>query len=286
MRPLGSLHGARRRASDRLLAATTRRSGEKSRRRIVSRRSYDMVDLAEFTVATRHYAGPVGADSATVPAFVLVHGIGMSSRYFDQLAERLAQYGSVHLIDLPGYGRSATPPHDTTISDHARVVGLFVTTLGHRHPVIVGHSMGTQVVTSLLAQRPEITDRLVLIAPTIYPGRRSSMAQALSLLADMPREPFRAQWTVTTDYLFRSGIPYYLTQLPHLVGDQIEGRLASITARTLVIRGTRDPIVPLHWAENVTSLLPDATLVEVDGPHIVMAASPARVCELIVAHAR
>jgi pimeloyl-ACP methyl ester carboxylesterase len=62
--------------------------------------------------------------TATAPRggrpFVLVHGIGVSSRYFHPVAAQLAQRGHVYLVDLPGYGSVPDPRRDVTIADHAR----------------------------------------------------------------------------------------------------------------------------------------------------------------------
>ena len=48
------------------------------------------------------------------PHFVLVHGLGMSCRYMLPMAELLAASGTVHVPDLPGFGRSGKPAHPLT----------------------------------------------------------------------------------------------------------------------------------------------------------------------------
>ena len=40
------------------------------------------------------------------PPLVLIHGWGMHSGVFDGLAERLSPRRTLHLVDLPGHGRS------------------------------------------------------------------------------------------------------------------------------------------------------------------------------------
>jgi pimeloyl-ACP methyl ester carboxylesterase len=46
--------------------------------------------------------GRVGA-----PAVVLLHGLGVSSRYMLPLARELAPHFRVYAVDLPGFGRSS-----------------------------------------------------------------------------------------------------------------------------------------------------------------------------------
>lgn len=223
--------------------------------------------------------------AATDRTFVLVHGIGVSSRYFHPLAEQLAKSGPVYLIDLPGYGSAPNPRSDVSIKDHADVVATFLKMAALDNPVIVGHSMGTQVVSRLVVDDPAVTDRLVLMAPTVNPAERRLRFQALRLMQDTTREPLRATATIFTDYLVRCGVPYFLRQAPHLLGDHMEDRLALVRAKTLVLRGDRDPIVPREWAELVAALVPNSRYAEVTGPHVIMYPDPVGTANLIVRHA-
>src|SRR5690606_3951434 len=53
------------------------------------------------------------------PPVVLVHGFGVSSKYFLATAERLAPTLAVYAVDLPGHGQSDTPPQPLDISQLA-----------------------------------------------------------------------------------------------------------------------------------------------------------------------
>ena len=79
--------------------------------------------------------------------FVLVPGIGVSSNYFERLATQLNEYGPVHALDLPGFGGVPHPESGRmTIGEYADLVGTVIDELDLDDPVVVGHSMGTQVV--------------------------------------------------------------------------------------------------------------------------------------------
>ncbi len=259
------------------------RGGERLRKRggvpyYSSRPLYD--DLA---VVIKRFPGSSTAVSSR--PFVLVHGIGVSSRYFHPLAIELAKCGEVFLIDLAGYGSAPNPKRDVSIQLHADVLGTFLRRAGIDNPVLVGHSMGAQVVSQLAFDSPGVSDRLVLIAPTVNPTDRRLSTEAKALLRDITMESMRSNLIIATDYFVRCGIPYFLAQLKHLLGDRIEDRLPSIEARTLVLRGDTDPIVPRSWAETVAELLPHGTFAEVTGPHVVMHSDPVRIAALIVKHA-
>jgi pimeloyl-ACP methyl ester carboxylesterase len=228
---------------------------------------------------------PSRADADDGPTFVLVHGIGVSSRYFQPAAAELAKRGTVYLVDLPGHGAAPDPKRTVSIADHARVLGKFLTAAELPNPVIVGHSMGAQVVSRLAVDMPEVSDHLVLMAPTMPPEARSFWRGLRRLLHDGLREPPAVNIIVMSDYLIRCGVPYFLKQLPNLFEDRIEERLPLVGAKTLVIRGHRDPIVLDNWAQQVTALVPGAILEIVRGPHVVMFTDPVRVAELIAKHA-
>jgi pimeloyl-ACP methyl ester carboxylesterase len=50
-----------------------------------------------------------------------------------------------------------------------------------------------------------------------------------------------------------------------VLADPVERKLDRLRAPTVVVRGSRDPIVPRGWAREVAALLPDGRLVELPG---------------------
>src|SRR4051795_10355879 len=90
------------------------------------------------------------------PVFVLVHGIGVSSRYFERLVPALAEEGRVIAVDLPGFGkaRPLRPRLGLSIEEFADSVAQTLDGLGLGAAVVVGHSMGTQGAASLARPRP------------------------------------------------------------------------------------------------------------------------------------
>lgn len=238
--------------------------------------------FGDLTVVVERFPGP----STGGPDFVLVHGVGVSSRYFEPAAAELSRHGQVWLVDLPGHGASPNPGRDVSLSDHAAVLGHFLASGSFADPVIVGHSMGAQVVSRLLVDQPRASTRIVLMAPTLQPSLRSFWRAVGALLVDGTREPLRVVLLNIWEYFVRCGVPFGLQQMPHLIEDRMESRLPLIGARTLVIRGDRDPIVSAEWAATVAGLVPGATLETVSGPHVVMHTDPVRVAEVIAGHAR
>ena len=214
--------------------------------------------------------------------YLLVHGIGVSSRYFGPLAAELARAGRVFLVDLPGYGAAPNPRRSVGLADHAAVLAGFLRETRIANPVIVGHSMGSQVVAILAEQHPDVTDRIVLMAPTMQPDSRTPGAALRNLLRDALREPLAVFWIAATDYFVRCGLPYLIRQLPIMLEDRLEERISALRARLLVVNGDRDPIVAEEWARRLARLAPDADFHEVSGPHVIMHTDPAMVAGHIV----
>lgn len=219
------------------------------------------------------------------PDFVLVHGIGVSARSYGPTAAALAEHGDVYLLDLPGYGRSPRPDRDMTIADHARIVGQFLTDTNLDHPVVVGHSMGTQVVLQMAADFPDQLDHLALIAPVLAPETRSILTATGLLLRNGLREPPLVMGEAMVDYLFRAGIPYMIQQTPHLLTTDLEELAAVVSALTLVICGKDDPIVPLEWARKLSERFERGWFATVPGPHASMFAAPQLIADLLDEHA-
>jgi pimeloyl-ACP methyl ester carboxylesterase len=66
------------------------------------------------------------------------------------------------------------------------------------------------------------------------------------------------------------------------LNDPIEQKLCQIVAPTLVVRGTRDAIVPQRWAEEASDLLPNGRLVVIEhAAHTINYSQPAWLVEVI-----
>ena len=67
-----------------------------------------------------------------------------------------------------------------------------------------------------------------------------------------------------------------------VLDDAIETKLPSVRQPVLVLRGSRDPLVPRRWAQEVVRLVPRARLAEIaGGAHVVHATRPAEVASEI-----
>ena len=217
-------------------------------------------------------------------AFLLVPGIGVSSDYFERLAPNLNRFGPVHAVDLPGFAGVPHPGSALSIREYADLLGRVIDELGLVDPVIVGHSMGTQVVTDLAARRPALST-VVLIGPVVNPAERRILTQAVRFLQASWFEPGRVKALAISAYLV-CGFRWFSRILPNMMRFPIEQALPHVRAHTLVIRGEHDAVAPRAWVERMGDLLPSARLWEIPGAaHSVMHAHAPEVARLCVEHA-
>lgn len=218
------------------------------------------------------------------PTFVLVHGIGVSHRYLAPLHDRLSASGTVHSIDLPGFGGLPKPRKTPTVAEMATAIGDLLTELGVVDAVLIGHSMGCQWVVELAAQRPDLARFVVLIGPVADSAHRSVLAQSVALARDTLGEPLDANVAVLTDYL-RCGPIWYSKQLSLMLRFRIEERIKELTMPVLVLRGGKDPIAGLAWCRRLRDAAANGVLVEVPGSHhVVQMSAPQATASAVLAH--
>ncbi len=237
------------------------------------------VDALAFRVLA---SGPEG--TATRPAIVLVHGIGVSHRYLSRLHDVLAAERRVFSIDLPGFAGLPKPSTDLDVPAMAQGLGRVIDSLGVAPVVLVGHSMGTQWVVEASLQRPDLVTDVVIMGPVADVAHRSMLAQSAALAVDTLGEPPGVNAIVLTDYL-RCGVPWYLTQLRHMLAYRLEERVPDLPCPLLVVRGSRDPIAGLEWCRRLRDAAPAGRLVQIPGGfHVAQHSAPRAVASAILAH--
>jgi pimeloyl-ACP methyl ester carboxylesterase len=172
-----------------------------------------------------------------------LHGFGLSGRYLLPTAELLADEFHTLVPDLPGFGRSGKAHASLDIPDLAHAAARFLDDRGIRTTSLVGNSMGCPVIVEFAHHYPERIERAVLVSPAGGIHNQPLRRAVGQLATDGRREPRKMITVATPDYL-RFGVPSTfkmfraLTQYPSLQ------RLLELTIPTLVVLGTRDPLLP------------------------------------------
>jgi pimeloyl-ACP methyl ester carboxylesterase len=220
------------------------------------------------------------AGDGRVP-IVLVHGLSMSSLYLLPVARYLAADYRVYAPDLPGYGRSEKTGQVLDMTQLADFLAGWMDVMKIERAVLVGNSLGCQIIANLAAQRPERVAQIVLTGPTMDPVARSYIKLALAGLNQLFLEPLSFWRILLRDYLSH-GLLATIQSLGYAFRDPVEDNLRRVQSLALVVRGTRDKFVSQEWAEEVTRLLPDGRLVTILGAgHAVNYDSPAELYRCI-----
>ena len=226
------------------------------------------------TAQGRIYARAAWQHSARAANVVLVHGLVISSRYMVPTAERLAPLCNVYAPDLPGYGKSAKPARILSLAELADALASWMAAARVEKAHLVGNSFGCQIIAEFALRHAGRIDRLVLQGPTVDPRARTVPRQLLRLARNSAREPKSLGPITLRDY-WAAGPRRVVATIRMSLADRIEDKLPRIGAPTLVVRGTRDPLVPHDWAARLAGLLPRGELVELaDLPHTINYSAP------------
>ena len=176
----------------------------------------------------------------------------------------LAQKFRVYAPDLPGFGASEKPARALDVAGLSEVLAGWMRAAGLGRAVLVGNSMGCQVITELAVRYPGLVERVVLQGPTMDRRGRGAFRHVGRLLVDVFREPPSLLALEAFD-LLRAGVVRSWRTFRYALEDPIEERLPRVDLPALVVHGSRDPISPRPWAEEVARLLPRGRLVVLPG---------------------
>jgi pimeloyl-ACP methyl ester carboxylesterase len=256
------------------------------------------IDLDTFDSLKKTVALPNGERLAYVPRggpagapVVLIHGYTDNARDWVPLVPYLSPHFHLILVDLRGHGRSAKPECCYTRFDFAYDVKLLLDALGITRADLVGHSLGSIVAQTFAEFWPERTRRVVLISSTAgprpdAPPRKPSFdyaAQIRQLKEPLdPGSPFMLEWwasptPVDADFMRRqrqdsAAIPVrvWLAVLDQSIDPMLDGRdlqntLTRLTAPTLLVWGSKDPIMDEEARVTLRAGLPQAQVKIFDG---------------------
>lgn len=191
---------------------------------------------------------------------LLVHGLSGSSRWWRHVHPRGA---TVRAVDLPRRLAPADAP-------------AWLADALDEPAVVVGHSLGGLAAARLAAERPELVEALVLVAPVGVP--RPLPGYARGFLRTVREAPPSLLATVAADAL-RAGLPslargaWFATHRPFA---------GAIGAPTLLVWGERDRLVPVELASRWQEAIPQARLEVVPRVgHVPMLEAPSRFAELL-----
>ncbi|MBA2332082.1 MAG: alpha/beta fold hydrolase [Actinobacteria bacterium] len=206
------------------------------------------------------------------PPLVLVHGLAGSWRWWRPVLSTLAAEHTVHLLDLPGFGRLPRV-HAFHLDRTLDWLAAWARAAELGPADVVGHSLGAVLCARLAARHPETVRRLVLVAPAGVP-RGSAAASALPLALELMRSQPRLLALLARDSI-RSGPLTIGTAALAVAAVDLRADLGGVEAPTLVLMGGRDGLIPVWHGDELARSLGDVRVVVLEqAGHVPMVDAP------------
>jgi len=244
-------------------------------------------------VPVRYFEGGTGEP------LVYLHGAGgleLDETFLNALTENFHVYAPL----LPGYGDSEECAELRDMLDFTLHTWDVIDAIGIQDPVLVGFSMGGMIAAEMVAVAPHAVSRLVLIAPAGLWLDDHPIPDFFSMLPfELPKYLFHDEEAGAkaiganielTDPAF---LQMFLVRNARQLGAAgkilfpipergLSGRLYRIKAKTLLIWGESDKLIPAVYADAFRKAIPGAELVLIpEAGHMVAFEKTAAVVDAI-----
>ena len=234
----------------------------------------ELKTIATRRVPVRYYEGGQGRP------LVFLHGAGgleADLGFLDALAARFHVYAPL----VPGYGDSQECPELRDMLDFTLHTWDVVEALGVKDPVLAGFSMGGMIAGEMAATAPHDVSRLALIAPAGLWLDDHPMPDIFAMMPyDLPKYLFYDEeagakaLTAGMDMSDPKFLQAFLVQNARQLGAAgkilfpipergLAGRLYRIRAKTLLIWGESDKLIPPVYAQAFQKAIAGADLVTI-----------------------
>ena len=192
---------------------------------------------------------------------LILHGWGSNKEIMMQaFGKRLPEYKHIYL-DLPGFGRSNNEMILTT-DDYAKIVKLFLETMGIEAKIAMGHSFGGKVSTLLNTPYLVLLSSSGILVPKVFAVR----AKIALFKLFKPFGLSRLHQLFISDDAKGMSQEMYET-FKNVVNEEFEQNFLSTQSKTLLFWGKEDTATPLWSAEKIVTLITDSKLYPLEGDH-------------------
>jgi pimeloyl-ACP methyl ester carboxylesterase len=198
------------------------------------------------------------------PPILLLHGWGRSLENLKGLGQLLSHRLQVHLIDLPGFGKSPAPEGVWSALDYADCLCDYLDSLGLERVDILGHSFGGKVAMSMALRYPSRVGKLILIAANGLKRKRSFLQKMrISSIRYLSKGCKTIDALLKTQLFQKRFVPRFGSSdyrnanakmrsiLVKSVNEDMSKEVKEIQASTLLIWGSLDTETPPEIAERL-----------------------------------
>lgn len=212
---------------------------------------------------------------------VLVHGLGASAERWAKTIPYFEKDYHLIIPDLIGFGHSDKPIVDYTTDFFSNFLQQFLETAGIDTPHIIGSSLGGQVTAEYASSNSNI-EKLILVSPSGVMKQSTPALDAYIMAALYPNEAnaknafemmegsgIDADPQIVENFIERMKLPnakmaFMSTILGLKNAEIITNKLKTIHAPTLIIWGSKDPVIPIRHADGFVSSIKDCRFFRMD----------------------
>lgn len=206
---------------------------------------------------------------------VFLHGLGGSGNNWLKLSRFLPERYRLLMPDLPGHGKSYRNMREYCVREETEFLKSFIETLGLKDYTLVGNSYGGWVAMKYSVSVGQPGSLILVDSAGINPTVGESTQEDIERFVDrvMRMNP-KNDRDVVRRFVMRNAR-----------GDEkiSEEGLTKLPAKTLIIWGRKDRLIPLEYAERLHSSISGSVLKVIDdGGHIPHSTNPEEVADAML----
>lgn len=217
----------------------------------------------------------------------LVHFHSSGGTRTSRMLQKLAQNHMVYLPIVPGFEGTPLPAGEGSMPQLAAIMAEFIEKVVGGTADIMGQSFGGWLAIRLASDRPDLVEQLVVMCPAGFrqDGRGGLPQDPAELRRKLYAYPDRAPPEERSPEMVAANrkIPAHYHHDAAFDGE-LAGRLSTVGARTLILQGTRDEVIPAESVVLLKERIPHSHLTYVyDAGHAIDIDQPERTLRIVKA---
>lgn len=232
---------------------------------------------------------------------LLLHGLGGYAERWSNVIPFLAKKFHLYVPDMIGYGQSDKPTADYTPEYFVKFVFDFMEAVGIKNTVMMGTSLGGQVVIECAATQLPTIKKIILISPAGIMRKSTPTLDAYTMAALYPsKEAVKNAYQMMVGpgkQVSEISIERFITNMSRpnakmaflstLLGlknaPDIYDKLEKITVPTMLIWGKEDNLIPFEYSQQFILSINNCKFIAMEGcGHSPYVEAPEKLSELVI----
>lgn len=235
-------------------------------------------------------------DEKEKTTIVILHGWGLKGSIYSKLSDLLKNEGyKVFAPDMPGFGKEPLVNKSMNLNDYVLFVKNFLEKKKLKKVILIGHSFGGRVSIKFSARFPQSVHAIVL---TGVPGIRQKLSffrKIIQYFAVSIGEVFKIKALLPVKHILRKGLYFMIGEwdyynagdlretFKNVINEDLSFILSRIGAKTLLVWGSKDSVVPSYIGESMQRQIKNSELILIKGEgHKLLYTNPKKFADAIL----